>query len=161
MSQQQQFPVDITEDTRALIISSPRVFTTAIKKSARDEEDEARGYTRGKKNQRPQLVGDYLTLLFRIANNDRFHVPVRVGKLNEWAAKFRTGFPRRNDQEFSTRWATYLQYTAEALVTQLIAVEKAKTGHKDIGHIDGPDQKKLKDATMADLATASGFESKT
>ena len=83
---------------------------------------------RGKKNERPQIVGDYMATLFRISNNDRFHVPVRVAKLNAWAAKFRTGFPRKNNQEFATKWAPYLQNAAEALANQLIQIEKAKTG---------------------------------
>lgn len=158
MSLQQQ--ANLTDETKALVISNPLAFSTKVKKTPKDEEDEARGYIRGKKNQKPQLVGDYLTMLFRIANNDNFHVPVRVTKLNEWAAKFRTGYPRKNNQEFATRWSTHLQYTAEALANQLIQIEKAKTGRSDVGQIDGPDQKKLKDAKMADLATTA-FETKT
>jgi hypothetical protein len=145
----------ISEETEALISPNPRVFTTAVKSNPNEDDKKAApGYAQGKKNQRPQIVDDYLAMLFRISNNDRFHVPVRVSKLNSWAAKFRTGFPQKNSQEFATRWASLLHTTAEALSNQLIQIERAKTGRSDVGQIDGPDQKKLKDAKMADLAKA-------
>lgn len=134
-----------TETTENIVNSNPLVYST-VKKEVKDEER----LVGHKKKGVPQIVTDYQALLFRIAGNDRIQRPTRVSKLDELAKKFRTGFPQKNDPAFVLKWTPVLVASAESLSKQLIDVERAKTVRSDVGHVNGPDQKKISESTIKD-----------
>lgn len=97
----------------------------------------------------PQVVRDHQSAILRDANNEHLSVQVRVDRLNARTAKY-----RGNKFTGLDKYAGQLQSNCEAVVSQLISVEKAKSGSKDHGAIDGADQRKVSTMTTADQTGA-------
>lgn len=93
----------------------------------------------------PQIIRDHQTAIIRDANNPNLTVQRRVDLLNSRATKY-----RGNKYTGLDKYAGQLAANCDTLSSQLISVEKAKSGSKDVGQIDGPDQRKVSTMTAAD-----------
>lgn len=83
-----------------------------------------------------QIVRDHFARIARVAGNDKLSVQERVSKLTDLGKLYAGGYPFKNNAKLNALRVDnvpVLSRQAHAAADQLLSIEKAKSGFKDVG----------------------------